>query len=92
MPELPTIWRAILPLFHGFGCGVCVTAAFMVGAKSILVPTLYDSLTRDDSLEHADLTCLHAAFSEADTLPRPVKERFERLVADHGGKVKLLEG
>jgi long-chain acyl-CoA synthetase len=29
---------AILPIFHGFGLGVCVNAAFMGGGKSILVP------------------------------------------------------
>jgi long-chain acyl-CoA synthetase len=29
---------AILPVFHGLGLGVCVNAAFMGGAKSILVP------------------------------------------------------
>jgi long-chain acyl-CoA synthetase len=106
---------AILPLFHGFGLGVCVNAAFMAGGKSILVPmfsativakllrakrpnllvgvpTLYDALARDSSLARADLSCLRATFSGADTLPRPVKERFEKLVAEHGGRVKLLEG
>ena len=106
---------AILPIFHGFGLGVCVNAALMAGATSILVPkfdaklvatllktkrpsllvgvpTLYDALNRDPSLARADLSCLRAAFSGADTLPRPVKERFEQLVAEHGGKVKLLEG
>ncbi len=106
---------AILPIFHGFGLGVCVNAAFMAGAKSILVPqfsaeivarllksarpnllvgvpTLYDALTKDRSLAKADLSCLRACFSGADTLPRPVKERFEELVAARGGKVKLLEG
>ncbi len=30
---------AILPLFHGFGLGVCVNAVLMAGGKSILVPT-----------------------------------------------------
>ncbi|MCF2138719.1 MAG: AMP-binding protein [Candidatus Lokiarchaeota archaeon] len=30
---------AILPIFHGFGLGVCVNAAFMTGGASILVPT-----------------------------------------------------
>ncbi|MBI5894886.1 MAG: AMP-binding protein, partial [Desulfobacterales bacterium] len=30
---------AILPIFHGFGLGVCVNAAFMGGGKTILVPT-----------------------------------------------------
>jgi long-chain acyl-CoA synthetase len=106
---------AILPIFHGFGLGVCVNAAFMAGGKSILVPmfsaeivakllrtkrpnllvgvpTLYDALTRDPSLAKADLSCLRAAFSGADTLPPPVKQRFEKLVAARGGRVKLLEG
>ena len=106
---------AVLPIFHGFGLGVCVNAAFMAGGKSILVPmfsaeivakllrtkrpnllvgvpTLYDALTRDPSLAKADLSCLRATFSGADTLPRPVKERFEKLVAERGGRVRLLEG
>ena len=106
---------AILPIFHGFGLGVCVNAALMAGGKSILVPqfsaegvakllrtarpnllvgvpTLYDALARDPSLLTADLSCLRACFSGADTLPRPVKERFEQLVAARGGNVKLLEG
>ena len=106
---------ALIPIFHGFGLGVCVNAVFMAGGKSILVPrfdasmvanllrrkrptllvgvpTLYDALTREPALAKADLSCLRAAFSGADTLPRPVKERFERRVAEQGGKVKLLEG
>ena len=106
---------AILPIFHGFGLGVCVNAAFMAGGKSILVPTftaelvatlirtkrpnllvgvptLFDALSRDPSLQHADLSCLRATFSGADSLPRPVKERFEELVNSRGGNVKLLEG
>jgi long-chain acyl-CoA synthetase len=106
---------AILPIFHGFGLGVCVNAAFMAGGKSILVPTftaeivarlirtkrpsllvgvptLFDALARDPSLQHADLSCLKATFSGADTLPRPVKERFEKLVRARGGHVQLLEG
>ena len=106
---------AILPIFHGFGLGVCVNAAFMAGGQSILVPmfsaeivakllrskrpnllvgvpTLYDALSRDPSLAKADLSCLRAAFSGADTLPRPVKERFEKLAAERGARVRLLEG
>ena len=56
------------------------------------VPTLFDALTKDPSLAGADLSCLTACFSGADTLPRAVKERFEALVAKGGGHVKLLEG
>jgi long-chain acyl-CoA synthetase len=106
---------AVLPIFHGFGLGVCINAAFMAGGRSILVPqfsaeivarllksarpnilvgvpTLFDALSKDRSLATCDLSCLRACFSGADTLPRPVKERFEALVAARGGKVKLLEG
>jgi long-chain acyl-CoA synthetase len=104
-----------MPLFHGFGIGVCVNAVLMGGGTSILVPTftaesvaklvrtkrpnflvgvptLFDALTRDPQFANADLSCLKAAFSGADTLPRPVKERFEALVASRGGSVRLLEG
>lgn len=106
---------AILPLFHGFGLGVCVNAALMAGGKSILVPvfdpastaklvrakrpsvlvgvpTLFHALASDPSLARADLSCLKACFCGADTLPRPVKERFEKRVAERGGRVRLLEG
>ncbi|MBN2256044.1 MAG: AMP-binding protein [Deltaproteobacteria bacterium] len=106
---------AILPIFHGFGLGVCVNAAFMGGARSILVPqftpetvaglikskrpnfivgvpTLYDALSRNPRFHTADLRCLRATFSGADTLPRPVKDRFEDIVKRQGGNVQLLEG
>jgi long-chain acyl-CoA synthetase len=55
-------------------------------------PTLYEALGRDDSLHGADLSSLRAAFSGADTLQVPVRERFEEVVAAGGGTVKLLEG
>ncbi len=106
---------AILPIFHGFGLGVCVNAAFMGGATSILVPqftpdtvaglikskrpsflvgvpTLYDALSRNSLFQKADLRCLRATFSGADTLPKPVKDRFEEIVQKQGGNVQLLEG
>ena len=106
---------AILPIFHGFGLGVCVNAALMVGGTSIFVPTfdaaavaklirtkrpnvlvgvptLFAALAADRSLAHTDLSCLTACFCGADTLPRTVKERFESLVAQRGGRVRLLEG
>jgi long-chain acyl-CoA synthetase len=114
MTEADSILAA-LPLFHGFGLGVCVNAAFMAGGRSILVPqfsagivarhlrrdrpnvlvgvpTVFEALTRDRSLAGVDLSCLTACYSGADTLPREVKERFEKLVADRGGNVRLLEG
>jgi len=106
---------AILPIFHGFGLGVCVNAVFMGGGKSILVPqftpeivadliktkrpslvvgvpTLFEALGNNSVFKKADLSCLKATFSGADTLPRPVKERFEAAVKNQGGNVQLLEG
>jgi long-chain acyl-CoA synthetase len=106
---------AVLPIFHGFGLGVCINAALMAGGRSILVPqfnaaivaralreerpnvlvgvpTLFEALTRDRSLEGVDLSCLKVCFCGADTLPRNVKEAFEAMVARGGGKVTLLEG
>jgi long-chain acyl-CoA synthetase len=56
------------------------------------VPTLFAALTRESSLRRSDLSSLRATFCGADTLPRPVKERFEQLIAERGGHVSLLEG
>ncbi len=106
---------AILPIFHGFGLGVCVNACFMAGGKSILiptftpetvaklvkkkrpnfligVPTLFEALATNPKFQSADLSCLSATFSGADTLPRKTKEKFEQVVANAGGNVKLMEG
>ncbi|NMC03646.1 MAG: long-chain fatty acid--CoA ligase, partial [Candidatus Lokiarchaeota archaeon] len=106
---------AILPIFHGFGLGVCVNAAFMVGGKTILVPlftpesvaqlikkkrpnfiigvpTLFEALANNPDFNKTDLSCLEAAYSGADTLPRKVKEKFESVVKQKGGNVQLLEG
>ncbi len=106
---------AILPIFHGFGLGVCVNGTFMGGATSILVPTftpetvaklvnkkkptvlvgvptLFAALSDNPIFQKADLSCLKATFSGADTLPRSVKEKFEETVRNGGGNIKLLEG
>jgi long-chain acyl-CoA synthetase len=100
---------AILPIFHGFGLGVCVNALFMGGGKSILVPqftpeivadlikkkrpslvvgvpTLFEALSANPVFQKADLSCLKATFSGADTLPRPVKDRFEAAVKEPRGQ------
>ncbi len=106
---------AILPIFHEFGLGVCVNAAFMGGGKSILVPTftpesvaklikkhhpsfivgvptLFEALNRNPVFQSTAMGSLKGAFSGADTLPRPTKEKFEQLVKANGGSVMLREG
>ena len=56
------------------------------------VPTLYEALARHPALRRADISSLRAAFSGGDTLQPTVQEAFERLVAERGGSVRLLEG
>ena len=51
------------------------------------VPTLFDALGRNPGFQKADLSCLRATFSGADTLPRAVKERFEKIVKEQGGNM-----
>jgi len=106
---------ALMPLFHGFGLGVCVNSVLMAGGTTILVPrfepekvgeivrktrpsyivgppTLFVALAESRSFRKTDLSCLRATFSGADTLPDPVKERFEAVVRQCGGDVPLLQG
>ena len=106
---------AILPVFHGFGLGVCINAAFMGGAQSIMVPqftpetvaklihakqpnfivgvpTLFEALNRNPLFQKTDLSCIKAAFSGADTLPRCVKDRFEAVAHQQGSRTQLREG
>ncbi|MHA1647085.1 MAG: AMP-binding protein, partial [Promethearchaeota archaeon] len=103
---------AILPIFHGFGLGVCINGAFMMGSTSIMVPTftpetvaelikkkrpqivigvptLYDALCNNPDFQKTDLSCLKICFSGADTLPRSTKEKFEEVVRNGGGNIKL---
>jgi long-chain acyl-CoA synthetase len=56
------------------------------------VPSLYDTLTRHGALGGTDLSCVLAAFSGGDTLPPPVKQRFDQVLADGGSQARLLEG
>ena len=85
------------------GCAVHLVPAFNAQSVARLihrerptlmvgVPTLFAALTREPALQRTDLSSLRAAFCGADALPRTVKERFEQLVAERGGRVKLLEG
>ncbi|HUI99539.1 MAG TPA: AMP-binding protein [Usitatibacter sp.] len=106
---------AALPIFHGFGLGICVNAVLMAGGTSILVPvfdpataarvirrtrpsyivgvpTFFDALSKHPALARADLSRLKACFCGADTLPRAVRERFEKLARRGGGNVRILEG
>ncbi len=56
------------------------------------VPTLFDAISRNPDFQSADLSCLKVTSCGADSLPRPVKERFEEIVKRQGGRAQLVEG
>ena len=56
------------------------------------VPTLYEALLRQPSMEGADLSCLKGVFSGGDTLTPELKKRFDKFLADHGAKITVREG
>ena len=68
---------AILPIFHGFGLGVCCNAAFMGGSKSVLVPQFTPEIVADLILKKRpniivgvptlyDALCKNEVFQTAD--------------------------
>jgi len=109
------VMLAILPLFHGFGLGVCVHAMMMNGGTSRLVPkfdgaiiakqlqrncpniiagvpTLYEAILRNKRLYRADLSNLKGVFVGADKMPKPILDRFNKMLKECGAKVKIREG
>lgn len=56
------------------------------------VPTLYEALLRQPSMEGADLSCLKGVFSGGDTLTPELKKRFDKFLKDHGAPIVVREG
>ena len=106
---------AAMPVFHGFGLGVCIHTMLMNGGKSILVPrfnvkdyakliktkkpnfiagvpTLFEALTRDNSLDGVKLDFLRGVFSGGDSLSIELKKKFDKFLDDHGSPVHIREG
>lgn len=113
--EPDTAMLAVMPIFHGFGLGVCIHTILINGCRCILVPrfnaksyagllrkqkpnyiagvpTLFEALLRDDSLDGADLSGLLGVFSGGDSLSVELKKKFDAFLLEHGSKVKIREG
>lgn len=56
------------------------------------VPTLYEALTRQDVMKHADLSCLKGVFSGGDSLSVGLKKRFDEFLKSHNASVTIREG
>ena len=56
------------------------------------VPTLYEALLREPSMEGADLSCLKGVFSGGDSLSTELKKRFDKFLFEHNSSVQIREG
>jgi len=109
------VMLAAMPVFHGFGLGVCIHAMLISGGTSSLVPrftpksysklitknkcnfiagvpTLYEALIHEPSMEGADLSRLKGVYSGGDSLSIPLKRSIDKFLYDHGSPVQVREG
>ena len=109
------VMLAAMPVFHGFGLGVCIHAMLISGGTSSLVPrftpksysklitrnkcnfiagvpTLYEALIHEPSMENADLSRLKGVYSGGDSLSIGLKKSIDNFLYDHGSPVQVREG
>ncbi|AQP47032.1 hypothetical protein BW730_05385 [Tessaracoccus aquimaris] len=72
---------AILPVFHGFGLGLCVHTALTVGAHSILVPEFSAAIYIDNLLKYSPsfIAGVPTLFQALLQHPKFAKVRFDTL-------------
>ncbi len=56
------------------------------------VPTLFEALTRQQTMNGADLSSLKGVFSGGDTLSSELKHKFDSFLKERGCKVQIREG
>ena len=106
---------AAMPVFHGFGLGVCIHSMLASGGRCLLVPrftpqtlahiltkkrpafiagvpTLYEAMLRQTSLDKADLRFLKGVFSGGDTLTVELKKKLDAFLLSHRSPVTVREG
>lgn len=78
---------AILPVFHGFGLGLCIHTPLTVGAHSILIPEFSTKNYIDALRRHAPsyIAGVPTLFQALLTDPRFAKVRFEHLRGAYSG-------
>ena len=98
---------AAMPLFHGFGLGVCVHTMLSQGGRCILVPRFtpdsYAKLIVKNRCNFiAGVPTLYEAllrlpsmkgvFSGGDSLSIELKKKFDRFLAEHKANIQVREG
>ncbi len=56
------------------------------------VPTLYEALLRQPSMNGADLSHLKGVFSGGDSLSVELKKKFDKFLYDHNATIQIREG
>ncbi len=56
------------------------------------VPTLFEALTRQESMKNADLSCLKGVFSGGDSLSVELKRKFDKFLKEHKATIQIREG
>ncbi len=106
---------AIMPIFHGFGLGICIHTVQYFGGTSIIlpqfsaktfhkllinyrpnivagVPTLYEALLKNKSLDGVDLSFLKCVISGGDSLSVSLKNKVDQFLEEHGAHIQIREG
>ncbi len=55
-------------------------------------PAFFNALMNDRLFRRADLSCLRMAVCGADTLPQPLRERFDTVLKNRGSNAEIIEG
>lgn len=56
------------------------------------VPTLFEALLRQSSMDGADLSSLKGVFSGGDSLSVELKKKLDKFLEEHNAKIKVREG
>ncbi len=56
------------------------------------VPTLFEALLRQPSMDGADLSSLKGVFSGGDSLSVELKKKLDKFLSDHNASIKVREG
>jgi len=56
------------------------------------VPTLYEALLREPTMNNVDLSSLKGVFSGGDTLSVELKKRFDKFLFEHNASIQIREG
>ena len=87
---------AIMPVFHGFGLGICIHTVQYFGGCSIILPQFsaktFGGLLKSEGLDNYDLSFLKCVISGGDSLSVSLKKKIDEFLHNHGANIQIREG